>query len=50
MFESLRIPFHERVLAAVFIECPELFEVGRTLKPSKHRNRWSAAWVRQVHL
>lgn len=51
MAEYLNIPAGERLLAAVFIEYPEMQreEDGHTLrKPGAHRNERSTGWIREV--
>ncbi|MCH2176491.1 MAG: nitroreductase family protein [Lentisphaeria bacterium] len=50
MFQYLNIPRHERLLAAVFIEYPEMMTDGKDRKPGKHRDKRSNRWIREVNL
>ncbi|QDT63032.1 nitroreductase family protein [Calycomorphotria hydatis] len=48
MFDHLGIPHHERLLAAVFIEYPEMKKDTKTRKPGALRQQRSDAWIREV--
>ncbi|MEM1221659.1 MAG: nitroreductase family protein [Verrucomicrobiota bacterium] len=51
MAEYLNVPVGERLLAAVFIEYPEmrLRDDGQTLRqPGTHRDKRSTGWIREV--
>ena len=50
VFDYLKIPADERLLAAVFIECPETTADSKQRKPGAHRNKRSDAWIREVEL
>lgn len=53
MFAYLQIPSDERLLAAIFIEYPEMKEsspTGRERKPGAQRNNRSQGWIRVVDL
>lgn len=50
MFNYLSIPQQERLLAAVFIEYPEMRDESRERKPGSLRNERSDQWIREVSL
>ena len=50
MFDYLGIPTSERLLAAVFIEYPEMMDDAKERKPGKQREKRSDAWIRSISL
>ncbi|MCA9008058.1 MAG: nitroreductase, partial [Planctomycetaceae bacterium] len=50
MFQYLGIPEQEKLLAAVFIEYPEMRDDSRERKPGSLRNDRSDQWIREVTL
>jgi len=50
MFGYLNIPRNERLLAAVFIEYPEMMDKSKERTPGKLRDKRSEAWIREVSL
>ena len=50
MFDYLGIPEQERLLAAVFIEYPEMRDDSKERKPGSLRNNRSDQWIREVTL
>tara|TARA_R110002111_G_scaffold247140_4_gene310175 strand:+ start:75741 stop:76409 length:669 start_codon:yes stop_codon:yes gene_type:complete len=50
MFDYLGIPKQERLLAAVFIEYPEMRDDSKERKPGSLRNNRSDQWIREVSL
>ncbi|MEM7587498.1 MAG: nitroreductase family protein [Acidobacteriota bacterium] len=48
--EHLGVPAGEQLLAAVFIEYPEMHDDSRVRKPGSQRNRRSEDWIRPVTL
>lgn len=50
MFNYLGIPEQERLLAAVFVEYPEMKDDSKERKPGSLRNDRSDQWIREVTL
>ncbi|WP_299464314.1 nitroreductase family protein [uncultured Gimesia sp.] len=50
MFQYLGIPKQERLLAAVFIEYPEMMDDSKDRKAGSLRNNRSDQWIREVTL
>jgi len=50
MFDYLGIPQQERLLAAVFIEYPEMMDDSKERKAGSQRNNRSDKWIREVTL
>ncbi|MEM9135826.1 MAG: nitroreductase family protein [Cyanobacteria bacterium P01_F01_bin.42] len=50
MFDYLGIPASERLLAAVFIEYPEMMHDSKARKPGSQRKNRSDAWIHEVSL
>ena len=50
MFEFLGIPTEERLLAAVFVEYPEMMDDTKERKSGAQRNNRSDQWIRQVSI
>lgn len=50
MFQYLGIPKQERLLAAVFVEYPEMMDDSKERKPGSQRNNRSDQWIREVTL
>lgn len=50
MFAYLGIPNHERLLAAVFIEYPEMMDDSKERKAGSQRNNRCEEWVREVSI
>ncbi|MFK7776741.1 MAG: nitroreductase family protein [Gimesia sp.] len=48
MFDYLGIPSQERLLAAVFIEYPEMRDDSKERKAGSQRNNRSEKWIREV--
>ena len=48
MFDYFGIPNQERLLAAVFIEYPEMMDDSKERKAGSQRNNRSEAWIREV--
>ena len=47
-FDRLGIPRSERLLAAVFVEYPEMQDEPLERLPGKHRDRRSTGWIREL--
>lgn len=50
MFDHFGIPTTERLLAAVFVEYPEMMDDSKQRKPGKLRDKRSDAWLREITL
>ena len=50
MFDFLGIPTTERLLAAVFVEYPEMMDASKQRKPGKLREKRSEEWIRSIAL
>lgn len=50
IFDYLGIPKQERLLAAVFIEYPEMMDDSKERKAGSQRNNRSEKWIREVTL
>ena len=48
VFDYLGIAEEERFLAGVFIEYPEMMDPAKDRKPGSHRDKRSAAWMREI--
>ena len=50
MYTYLGIPETERLLAALFIEYPEMMDDSKDRKPGSQRDNRSENWIREVSL